>query len=373
MPVTDARLGTDRRGAEPGGTRDGGTPDWLRRVFLPASIALLMLAGGLAPLPAFIVLPGSAAGIPSCVVIAERPDAQVHGDYLLTTVGQRDATVFGLALAGLRADQRVLSKGDLLGGLRRDRYLQRQRQMFVDATDRAVVVALRAAGLPVDVLGSGVDVIDVIEDTPADGVLRPGDVITAVDGAAVTTDSELVAAVAGTRPLQLQLRRDGTELVEEVTPALRDVNGEPRPMIGVRIMTHAPQVRVPLQIDVASGRVGGPSAGLMTGLAILDLVDPGDLAQGRRVAGTGTLALDGTVGRIDGIDLKVTAAARAGADVFLAPTSQAEAARAALPAGSAMRVAGVDTFDEARAALADAADGSTAETPTSSCRFAPDV
>lgn len=350
----------------------GGAVGRLQRWFLPASIALLVLAGAVVPLPAFIEQPGVAAGIAGCVAIDERPDAAVNGDYLFTTVSQRNATVFELVLAGVREDQRVVTRDDLLGGVRRDRYLQRQRQVFIDSTDRAIVVALTAAGLPVEVRGGGVDVVEVLDGTPADGVLQPGDVITAVDGTQVRTDDELIAAITAERPLELRVRRDGTDQVEVVTPRLEELDDARRPMIGVRITTHQPRVRTPLAVDVASGRVGGPSAGLMIGLAVFDLVADDDLARGRRIAGTGTLALDGRVGAIANIELKVPAAAREGADVFIAPAGQAAVARDAVPAGSDLTVLGVGTFDEARAALAvgDAADGTVTAQP---CRYLPDA
>ncbi len=347
---------------------------WLRRAFLPTSIALLILAGTAVPLPAFIESPGSAAGIPGCVGIVERPDAAVNGDYLFTTVAQRNATVFGLLAALVRQDQQVVAPSDLLGDVRRDRYFERQRQIFIDSTDRAIGVALEAAGLPVELLGTGVDVVEVIDGAPADGVLQAGDIITAVDGMPVASDAELIAAIADERPLELRLRRDGAHVTEVVTPRVQRNDAEPRPMIGVRITTHAPEVRVPLAIDVSSGRVGGPSAGLMIGLAIFDLVDDEDLARGRRIAGTGTLALDGTVGPIDSIDLKVPAAAREGAEVFIAPRNQADAARAAVPRGSDLSVIGVGTFAEARRALARA-DATATATATSAeaCRYRPDA
>jgi PDZ domain-containing protein len=367
--------GTDVGDGVTAGARDVTIPAWLRTWFLPASIALLVVAGSVVPLPAYIELPGSAVGISGCVMIAERPDATVDGDFLVTTVAQRDATLFGLALAGLRDDQRVVSKGALLNGARRDRYLERQRQVFIDATDRAVMLALGAAGLPVQITGSGVDVVEVIDDSPAQGVLRAGDVITAVDGTPVTTDAELVETIDGTAPLDLRVRRDGAEVVEEVTPALREVGGEQRPVIGIRITTHASQLQLPFEVDVASGQVGGPSAGLMTGLAIFDLVVDDDLADGRRIAGTGTLALDGTVGTIDGIDLKVAAAAREGADVFVAPAPQAAEARAVLPPGSPMTVVAVDTFDDARTALAGGPDLAARDdvAPPETCHYGSDA
>jgi PDZ domain-containing protein len=197
-------------------------------------------------------------------------------------------------------------------------------------------------------------------------------VITAVDGRRVGTDSDLIAAIADERPLQLRVRREGVEVTAVVTPQLREVDDERRPMLGVRITTHQPRLQIPLGIDVTSGRVGGPSAGLMIALAVFDLVDGGDLAGGRRIAGTGTLALDGTVGTISGIELKVPAAAGAGADVFVAPAAQVAAARDAVPSGSNLAVLGVETFDDAVAVLTggDTAADVAAAQP---CRYQPDA
>lgn len=323
----------------------------LRRAFMPVAVGVLLLAGSVVPLPAYIELPGSATDIPPCVTIAGRPGTQVNGDFMFTTVSQREATVFGLVLAAMVDDQRVVPRRDLLGGVRRDEYLQRERQVFLDATERAIIVALDAAGLPVTIRGTGAAIADVLADTPADGVLRAGDVITAVNGEPVTTGDALVSAIDGTAALRLSLRRDGAPLVRTVRPAVREVAGEQRPVIGVRITTHDPQVDLPVRVDVASGHVGGPSAGLMLGLAIYDLVDDVDLAAGRRIAGTGTLMVDGTVGPISDIELKVAAATREGAQVFMAPSSQAAQALAAVPDGSELRVIGVDTFDDASSAL----------------------
>lgn len=344
---------------------------WLRRGFLPVTVAVLVLAGSVVPLPAYIELPGSAAGISACVRIDERPGAAVDGDFLFTTVAQRDATVFGLLIAGLRDDQAVVSRRQLLGGVRRDRYLARQRQVFLGATDRALLVAMAAAGLPAEVRGSGVDVVSVLDDAPAQGVLRAGDVITAVDGGDVHTTDDLIAAIDDDGPVTLAVERDGRTVSRRVIPQLRDVDGDTRPVIGIQITTHAPEVSLPLSVDVASGQIGGPSAGLMIGLAVFDLIDDVDLAAGRRIAGTGTLAVDGAIGEIDGIELKVAAAERAGADVFLAPAGQAAAARHAVPSGSDLVVLGVETFDDARAALRRAGGGAASgEAEHQPCRFA---
>lgn len=346
----------------------------VRRAFLPVSTALLILAGAVVPLPAFIEMPGSAVGIPACITIDEEPDAAVHGDFMITTITQREATVFDLALATVVDDRRVIPRQDLLGGRQRRDFLSQQRQVFVDATERAVLVALETVGLAVRREGSGVRVVEVLDGAPADGALRAGDVITAVDGDEVRTTDDLIAAIDDGAPLTVRIERDAETLQVVLEPEVRDVDGERRAVIGVRIETRDPEIELPLDVDVNSGRVGGPSAGLMIGLAVFDLIDDDDLAAGRRIAGTGTLALDGRVGRIDNIDLKVTAALAEGADVFVAPSSQADVAAAAVPDGADLVVIGAETFEEAMSQLRDTAGDAEHDTDvaaaTPMCRFA---
>lgn len=345
---------------------------WLRRGFIPAATGLLILAGAVVPLPAFVERPGTAAGIPACVTI-DGEAVPVNGDFMFTTVAQREATVFGLVIAAALDDQEVVPRRDILGEVRSDEYFQQQRQVFLTSTEQATIVALEAAGLPVEFRGTGVAVVEVIPDTPAEGVLRPGDVVTEIDGAPVLTDEALIAAINGTTSLPLLVERGGETFTRTVEPEIRDVDGQRRPVIGVRITTHEPEVELPVSIDVASGHVGGPSAGLMLALAIYDMVDDADLAAGRRIAGTGTLTADGTVGPIDNIDLKVPAAIGQGAQVFVAPAVQAEEARVAVPDGSDLTVVGVDTFDDARTALRRTVAGGAAHEATGvlRCPFGP--
>jgi PDZ domain-containing protein len=106
----------------------------------------------------------------------------------------------------------------------------------------------------------------------------------------------------------------------------------------------------PFDVQISSGEIGGPSAGLMWALGLYDLLTPGDLTGGRTIAGTGQIALDGTVIPIGGIEEKLTAAADAGATVFLVPQGNMEAARAS--GGHGLELVPVATFDDARAYLA---------------------
>jgi PDZ domain-containing protein len=114
----------------------------------------------------------------------------------------------------------------------------------------------------------------------------------------------------------------------------------------------------------------------MIALAVHDLVDDTDLAAGRTIAGTGTLSLDGAVGRIDSVGLKVLAAVDEGADVFLAPADQADVARTVVPDDVDLQIVGVDTFAEAReqlraaAPLVEEADATSSVQPADDrCRF----
>jgi PDZ domain-containing protein len=122
-----------------------------------------------------------------------------------------------------------------------------------------------------------------------------------------------------------------------------------RPGLGVALESVEPQIVLPFPVRIDQGDVGGPSAGLMMALTVYDLADPGDLAQGQVIAGTGTIDLAGNVGAVGGVRQKVLAAKKARATVFLVPADEAAEARRA--AGNALAVKPVRTFDQALDAL----------------------
>ncbi|RMH69054.1 MAG: PDZ domain-containing protein, partial [Actinomyces sp.] len=239
------------------------------------------------------------------------------------------------------------------GDRTRDENRERNLQMMQVSKETAVLVALEKLGVDVvDATGIGFD--EVLEDGPAAGLLRPGDVIVALDGEPVTDLASLRAL--------LEERSPGDEAVLTVenldTGETRDVtltlgvhpDGLPGGFIGIAgVRERLVQRDLPFEIDIDSGSIGGPSAGLAFTLAILDLLTPGDLTGGHRVAVTGTIAIDGTVGNVGGVAQKAAAARSAGAEVFIVPVDLVEEARRT--AGD-MRVVGVSTLDEALDVLA---------------------
>lgn len=333
----------------------------LQAVFLPSCVVILLMASFTVPLPVFVEQPGNLLSLTEHVdvdldEVEEAQDAPlpVDGDFLLTLVNLRRATVFWLVRGLVDPDLGFLFAGQLTGGVDDVTYFDRQREVFASTADVAAAVALEAAGFPVEsVEPSGALVAEVMPGAAVEGSLEPGDVVTAVGDSEVRSASELVAAVRRARgpTVEIEFVRADRERRVEVEP--RQIPGLDQPGLGVRAEDKLPPIELPVPVAVDTGRIGGPSAGLMIALTVFDTVSPEALADGRQIAGTGGITMDGTVTPIGGISLKVLSAHREGADVFLAPLSQLSAARAALPSGSRLDVVGVGSFRDAVEALRD--------------------
>ena len=218
-------------------------------------------------------------------------------------------------------------------------------QQMEDSQQHALTAALHQLGLPIR---PEVSVGQVTAGTPAAGRLRSGDVILAVDGRPVATEAALRAAITARRAgatVRLTIRRDGQVSVLTVG-TVAGPGG--RPVVGFMLVAgFVSSVRV--TFGISANDIGGPSAGLMLALGIVDELTPGGLTGGRFIAGTGTIDDTGAVGPIGGITQKVFAAAAAGATVFLAPADECADAKAAAPAS--LRVVRVSTLAGAVAAL----------------------
>jgi Lon-like protease len=232
-------------------------------------------------------------------------------------------------------------------GVRPAEYIRLQRQVFDESRRVAAAAAARTAGLQVTVSGSGARIVEVVGGSPADGLLRTGDVIVEVDGEPVSTTADVVDAVRS-RPtgtdLGVVIERDDTRHTVVVTPEeLPDVAG--RVGIGVLLETRGLDVDLPFEIRFDDLDVGGPSAGLAYGMAIADLLHEADLARGRTIAATGTISIDGGIGPVGGVEQKAIAVDDAGADLFVVPQSEVNQAT-----GEGLTVRGARTLEEALAA-----------------------
>ena len=336
----------------------------LRVAFLPTSVLLLAVAAFVVPLPYFLERPGTPLGLEQRITIEHEQVDEVTGQFLLTTVVLDRTTVVELPRGVLSDAVEVVPVARFVGpGETGPAYFERQREVFDDAALVAAAVGLRAAGFDVpQPEGQGARVLAVLPDAPAEGVLRPGDVIVVTDpGGTVATTEDLRTVVfeQGTEEIELTFLREGERMTAALTPAR--LTGAEEPIIGVQIETVAPDVTLPFPVDVDSGAIGGPSAGLMIALTVFDKVDPVDLADGRRIAGTGGITPEGTVTPIGGIEQKVLSAADDDIDIFLAPAFQMADACAGLIPGTDLEVIGVETFDEAVQVLSGEASGHRCE------------
>jgi PDZ domain-containing protein len=317
-------------------------------------VLVLLVLGGVVRLPLFVLAPGSAISVAERVELGRASDP-LSGELLLTTVRVFEPTAFGLVRAWLSDTSEVFQREELVPeGVNDADFEEAQRELFRESAEVAAAVGLRAAGEDVQISGQGALVAGLLPDSPAEGILEEGDVITAIDGTPVAVASDLISAL-GTRSagdeVVLTVQRNGTD--QETRLRLGTVEGVEQPAIGVGITTVDLDVSLPFPVEVDQGAIGGPSAGLLIALTVYDLADPGDLVAGRSIAGTGTIDLDGGVGPVGGVDAKVVAARAAGASVFLVPEGEIALAQSA--AGDDIEIIPVATVEEAIAALGEAA------------------
>ncbi|MDT7571659.1 MAG: Lon-like protease [Actinomycetota bacterium] len=201
---------------------------------------------------------------------------------------------------------------------------------FKESQSSATTAALRYLGYK----GTVRVVADsVTKDAPADGVLKAGDVFVSVDGKPVTGRQQLIELITARRPgdsVRLGLQRAGKAMTVTLKTSSVTEKGTTRPVIGV---TPGERVDFPVKVTISLGDIGGPSAGLMFALGIIDKLEPGSLTDGRFIAGTGTIDDEGAVGPIGGIQQKLIAARRKGATVFLVPADNCAEALTSPPGG----------------------------------------
>jgi PDZ domain-containing protein len=275
----------------------------------------------------------------------------VNGRYLVTPVRVSRPNALGALFAAFDPSQDVVSLSALAPvGTGDDDVAQRQRDAFVESEQLAAAAAARAAGMEVTITGSGAAIVDVIDGSPADGVLEPGDVIVGVDDEPVSVASDLGPAIGSNPPgttFALEIERGTTTRTLRLSTQRIDVGQETFVGLGVMVETRGLTVDLPFEIRFRDRpSVGGPSAGLSFALLISDLLDPADLAAGRDLAATGTVGAEGDVGPVGGVEVKLESAREAGVDLFLVPAGSVGGLD---PEG--LRVRGVGHLEEALRAL----------------------
>jgi PDZ domain-containing secreted protein/Zn-dependent protease/CBS domain-containing protein len=309
-------------------------------------LAAILLVGLLYHPPVVQLTPGPTLDVTRDITIGGIRTDDVNGSYLLTSVQLTRPTALGALIAFLRPDRDLASLSAVFpSGVDQGDVLRQQQRLFEESRRVAAAAAARAAGMGVSIQGRGAAVVDVVPASPAAGVLRPGDVIVAVDGRRIRLASDLGEEIRS-RPegteFELRIKRGGSRRTETVRSARIPVESEEFVGIGVVVETRGLSVDLPFTIEFRSRDIGGPSAGAAYAMAIADLLERADFARGRTIAVTGTVDLEGDIGPVDGVAAKAEGAEEAGADLFLVPAGQVDEAT-----GQGVPVRGVPTLEEA--------------------------
>lgn len=313
---------------------------------------VLAVAAWFIPTPYILRAPGHADDL-SGVVRVKGGHASTPGRLLMTTIIYEKANLLFWLYSMFDARAMLVPADD--GGLTPvavphgpiPPLFQSPDDVMAFSKDVARVVALRKMGYDIDVQSTGVRVVGFLEGASAPQVLHPDDVVDRVDGVRIRKVTELRAALGKRKPgdvMTVRYRRQGVN--GEGRFALADHGGRALlGIIGQDAVEHGP---LPVDVDIVTHNVNGASAGLMFTLAIIDQLTPGGITKGHVIAGTGTMSLHGEVGPIEGTDLKLVAAQRAGATVFLVPEENYAEVRDHAPG---MKVVPVRAIDDALRAL----------------------
>ena len=330
-----------------------------RRIFRPLNLAV---AGAVALGVAIVVLltsssneyllvPDKAHPLADIVRVPGAKPSDMRGGIYYVDLLERKASFFERMFPSLREGATVVQHDELTPpGVTDRQRLEADRLDMRLSQQVASAVALRALGYDVRIRENGVRVALVYAQTHAAGKLRPDDVIVAADHKPVRSTLDLHEIIAHHKVgdvVPVTFIRDGTRRTVDITTSA-DPFDDTRAVIGFQPQP-ALNVHVPFQIKFDLGDVGGPSAGLAFALQILE--ERGrDVDHGYKVAATGVIAPDGSIGPIGGVKQKVIGARQAHVDVFLLPAG--DNYREARKYAHGLRIVPVKTFQQALRALA---------------------
>ncbi|TLG80218.1 SepM family pheromone-processing serine protease [Vagococcus zengguangii] len=280
---------------------------------------LVTMIGLFLPLPYYIEMPGSAEDVQQFVTIDGQKNENT-GAYLLTTVGIRQASPVTLLAAKFNEFQEIETKEELFGDNNSDEYDVIGQLQMTSSENMAKKVALDLAKEPYEFVYEGVFVHSVVEGSDFEGKLQVGDVVYQVDDQAFESSEQFMDYVKNKKlgeTVTLKIKRDDQE--KNVSGKLIKLEETNKVGIGITLSDKT-SLKSERNIDFEIDGIGGPSAGLMFTLEIYEGLIDKSLRNGHVIAGTGEIRSNGDVGMIGGIDKKIVAADKAGAEFFFAPS-----------------------------------------------------
>ncbi len=356
-PNVRTMTATDVTDAPPAGPEPRPEPSsawWIFSGIIMFVGTVVLLVSFFVEVPFFANLPGPALRTDEFVTIPDVAAEEASGDFYLLTVLREPVTLAGYVQATLDDRVDLIPREAIIppGSTSEDKK-RADQQMMEDSQQVAIAVALERAGYDVSFASDGVEVGEVAEGSAADGVFEEGDVIIAFEGEPVFFSGDLVSRIQERsvgEVVGFTVVRNEAEMDLKVTLGERGAD-DPTPIVGITIFTIGARFDFPIEVEIESQNVGGPSAGMMFAITIIDELSDVDLTGGHRIAGTGTIESDGTVGPVGGIKQKVFGAMNVGAELMLVPDANYETAAAAAGDNPNIELVAVSDIDEALEAI----------------------
>ncbi|HHT45829.1 MAG TPA: PDZ domain-containing protein [Firmicutes bacterium] len=317
-----------------------------KKIRLIIVIFLVIVLGFLVPTGYYIIKPGSADDLSSLIQV-EGKAREEAGGFFMMTVAQQPANLWSFLygafhpLLDLRPISRVIPPD-----MTSEEYSELMQNWMQDSKYLAQIIALRRAGYEVPIVSEGVEIVDLIPGSPVEDILKPGDIIRAVEGDEVNLAEELVEKIQEKEIGEniLITVQQGKEIKDLEVVTAPHIDDPQKAALCIYVRTLNWQPVLPMEIKIETGPVIGPSAGLMFVLEIFDRLVPENLTGGHKIAGTGTISLDEKVGGIGGVKQKVAAAERESIEFFLVPEENYEDA---LQAATKIEVVSVAELEDA--------------------------
>lgn len=283
------------------------------------TIFVLILAAIFVRLPYYVEMPGTSEDIRQVLRVNKQED-KASGEYQFVTVGVAQANLPLLIYAWLTPFTDIYSAQEITGGASNIEYQRINRFYMENSQNMAKYQGLKTAGKAIELKYLGVYVLNVAKNSTFKGILNIADTVTGVNDQKFESSADLIKTVGAMKvgdKVKVNYQEDGQEKSAEgkIIKLENAKNG-----IGITL-TDRTEVTSQIPIEFSTEGIGGPSAGLMFSLDIYTQLAEPELRKGRVIAGTGTIDRDGNVGDIGGIDKKVVAADKAGAEIFFAPNN----------------------------------------------------
>lgn len=290
---------------------------WLKKYWLLLVAVVLLIIFLFLPLPFYVEGPGTADQLSQYVKVAHQHD-QKKGSFRMTTVSVIKGTPAMYVFAKVMPDYEIESLSDITGNQDNATYNKVQTFYMRSAINQAIYVAYREADKSVKVHFKGIYVLEIMNNSQFKKVLQVGDTITEVNHQRIVSAEDAMKKIkAHSVGSSVTITYQHNGKTKTATRKLvRLSTGKPGIGIG---LTDNNTVTTKIPVSIDPHNTEGPSAGLMFTLQVYSQLSKQNLRKGRNIAGTGTIATDGSVGEIGGIDKKIVAAKKAGATIFFAP------------------------------------------------------